>query len=192
MPLSRMAAAISTGKITPVSLLAHMTLTRAVSAVRLLVILLQVEAAVAVHGQFGHPVALLGQAGHQSLDRRVLDPGGDDVALVGIGGEGREDGGVVALGAAAGEDDLIRVGAEQGRHLLAGLWTLPAHLAAEGVHAGGVAVELGEIGQHGLHHLGGHPGGGVVVQIDRRSSTSSTSSSGRPAPAASSPHTPSG
>ena len=54
------------------------------------------------------------------------------------------------------------------------------HLAAEGVHAGGVAVVVGEIGQHGLEHLRGHLGGGVVVEVNdvRHHGTSSTTSSG--------------
>ncbi len=119
-----------------------------------LVVLKQVQAPLAVHRQFGDPVALLGQSRHQGVDGRVFHPGGDDVAFVGKGGQGRADGGVVAFGAATGEDDLVRGGAQQGRHLFPGLPYLPAHLAPEGVHAGGVAVEFVVVRQHGLQDFG--------------------------------------
>ena len=57
---------------------------------------------------------------------------------------------------------------------------LPAHLAPEGVHAGGVAVQVVKIRQHGLQDFRGHLGGGIVVQIDGGHwDTSSTSSSGQ-------------
>ena len=52
------------------------------------------------------------------------------------------------------------------RDLLAGLTDLLGDLAAERVHAGGVAVIFMEIGEHRLQHLGGHLGRGVVVQVD--------------------------
>ena len=56
--------------------------------------------------------------------------------------------GVVAFAAATGEDDLVRGGAQEGRHLLPGLPQPPAHLPSEGVHAGGIAVELVVVREH--------------------------------------------
>jgi hypothetical protein len=53
-----------------------------------------------------------------------------------------EERGVVALGAAAGEDDLCRMAAEELGECLAGLRA------------------------HGLHHLGQQRGGGIGVHID--------------------------
>ena len=43
---------------------------------------------------------------------------------------------------------------------------LHGHLAAEGVHAGGIAVVLPEVGEHGLHDFRRNPARGVVVEID--------------------------
>src|SRR5208337_2626202 len=117
--------------------------------------------------------------GHQGVDGRVLHPGGGDVALVGKSGQGRADGGVVALAAATGEDDLLRGGAQEGRHLLPGLPDPPAHLPSEGVHAGGIAVELVVVREHRFQDGRIHLGGGVVVQVnDSHGATSSTRSSG--------------
>ena len=96
----------------------------------------------------------------------MLHAGGDEVALFGLGLQGGPDGGVVAFGAAGREDDLVGMGAQQGGHAFAGFLHGAAHLAAEGMHAGRVAVQVREVGQHGLPDFGSHGGGGVVVEID--------------------------
>ena len=48
----------------------------------------------------------------------MLDPGGDEMALFGLGGQGTEDRRIVALGAAGREDELIRAAAR--------LWAMEA------------------------------------------------------------------
>ena len=64
-------------------------------------------------------------------------------------------------------DDLgVMLGAEQGLHALAGLLECHAHLVAVLMQGQQVAELLGEEWQHGLQHLGGDHGGGVVVRID--------------------------
>ena len=159
----------SLSKITPVSLLAIMIETTAVSSRSGVAQLVQVQMALAVDLQVGHLVAVaLLQVPAQAEHRRVFHRGGDQVLLVRIGAQGADDGQVVALGAAAGEDDLVgQLRRRAGRatcsracgHRVAG------H-GAEAVHAGGVAVVLGQQGQHRLDDLGGHRGGGVVVEVD--------------------------
>ena len=137
-----------------------------------------VEAPLAVDGDKGHPVPLFGEVLAQIDHGRVLDPGGDDVPLVRVGLNRRANGRAVAFGAAAGKNDFTGVGAQQIGNPLPGLLDLAAHLAAKGVHAGGVAVIVAEIGKHLFEHFGGHPGGGVVVDIDHAHDyTSSTISS---------------
>ena len=85
------------------------------------------------------PVALERLAGVE--DRLVLGGRGDDVvALLLVELDDALDREVVGLGRAAGEDDLLRLGADQARDLLArvvdGLLGLPAERV---VAAGGVA-----------------------------------------------------
>ena len=77
------------------------------------------------------------------------------------------DGMVVALGAAAGEDHLVGLAAEQRRHLGAGGLDGALGRRAVGMAAGWIAKVLVEIGRHRLGHLGGDGRGGVVVEIDR-------------------------
>ena len=98
--------------------------------------------------------------------RRMLHPCCDQVALFRLGLEGGPDGRIVALRAAGGENDFIRTGPQQGGDAFAGRVHGFAHLAAEAVHAGRVAVEFAQIGQHGREHFRGHGRGGVVVEID--------------------------
>src|SRR6266576_3856521 len=65
-----------------------------------------------------------------------------------------KDGGVVGFRATAGEDDLLRAGAHQGSDLLAGRLNRAAGTLAWRVDGGGVAKFAGEIGQHGVEHVG--------------------------------------
>ena len=96
----------------------------------------------------------------------MLDPGGDQVALARVGRRRAEDRQVVGLGAAGGEDDPGGGGVEQGGPLSAGLVDRGPRLFALVVGAGGIAVILAEEGQHRLPYLGGHRGGGIVVEVD--------------------------
>lgn len=127
----------------------------------------QVHAALVVHAQQGQFVAVLFQVLRQAEHGGVLYPCGDDVLLVGLGGQRGTDGGVVALGPARGEHDLLRRGPDEPGHLFARLAHGAAHLPAKGVHGRGVAVQFAEIGQHGRKHGRVHAGGGVVVEVDR-------------------------
>ena len=90
----------------------------------------------------------------------VFDGGGDDVvALLPVRVGHPLDREIVALRAAAGEDDLRRVGPEKCEAILfRASSTAERRLLAEGVEAGRIAVDLPEVGQHRLDH----PGPGVV------------------------------
>ena len=79
-----------------------------------------VNPARAVNGQVGHPRAQAFEKPARFDDRRMLDPGGDDViALVAKREEHALEGKVICLAAAARENDLVVVAAEQRRHLAA-------------------------------------------------------------------------
>ncbi len=87
----------------------------------------------------------------------VLDGGGDEVggfAVGGFGGEDAEEGEVVALGAAGGEDDLGVEAAEEAGDGGTGLLDGSAGLLAVLVDGAGVAVVLHPVGTHGLEYLG--------------------------------------
>ena len=127
----------------------------------------RVQAAAFVNLEVGDLVAVLfRQVLAETEDRRMLHVGGDDVAFFGLGVQGGADGRVVRLGPAGGENDFGRVAIEQSGHLFPGALEVHAHLPAEAVHGGGVAVELGEVGLDGLENGRVHLGGGVVVHVD--------------------------
>mmetsp|Transcript_40877 Transcript_40877/g.108166 ORF Transcript_40877/g.108166 Transcript_40877/m.108166 type:complete len:254 (-) Transcript_40877:75-836(-) len=81
---------------------------------------LEVDEAVCAHRQVGHVEALLLQPAARVEHALVLSDGRDDVVLLWMV-ELRHalDRHVVRLGGARGEDDLLRVGADERRHLLA-------------------------------------------------------------------------
>ena len=118
--------------------------------------------------QVGDGKALLLQSLAGVEHRVVLEGGGDDVGLaLFLHGVGRPfDGPVVAFGAAAGKVDLIRVRPQAGGNVGPGLVQGGLGLLPRGVQAGGVAVHLFVIGEHGLQDLCGHSGGGRVVRVD--------------------------
>ena len=72
---------------------------------------------------------------------------------------------VVALRAAAGEDDLLRLAAQEAGDLGARGLHVGGDGAAERVHAGGVAVALREEREHRLDDLRRAPGRRVVVEV---------------------------
>src|SRR5581483_202678 len=79
------------------------------------------------------------------------------------------EGEVVALGGAAGEDELAGAGPEELGDLAAGLLDRLRSALAEDVRsAGSIAVLLGEERQHRLEHARIDAGGRVVVQVDGR------------------------
>ncbi|GGY00391.1 hypothetical protein GCM10010358_62700 [Streptomyces minutiscleroticus] len=129
----------------------------------------RVDQPVTAHGQHRHPYSV--QAPQHAAGGEhggVLRGLGDHVRARAAGGEdGPAQREQVGLGAGAGEDDLVRTGPEQGGHLLAGRRERGARPVAVGVGAGGVAEELGEVGQHRPDDARVDRGGGVVVEVDR-------------------------
>ncbi len=103
----------------------------------------------------------------------MFDSGGDDV-LGGFAGahsqdwlcHNTKDGVVVGFGAAAGEDDLLGAGADQGSDLLTRCFHGGAGFLAWGVDGSGVGEFRGEIGQHGVEHFRLDGSGGVEVEVD--------------------------
>lgn len=95
----------------------------------------------------------------------VFDGGGDDMAGVAIG-DCSLDGEVDALGAAAGEDHLLRGGIDEGGNLGATFSQDGLDSPAWGVKAGGIGVFFGEIGKHGVPDERVNRGGGIMVQVD--------------------------
>ena len=81
----------------------------------------------------------------------VLDGGGDEVVA---GGEDSEEGEVVALGAAGGEDDLGRAAVEEAGDGLAGVVDRGSRVLGLLVDGTGVAVVLEIEGTHGLEDFG--------------------------------------
>ena len=126
---------------------------------------MQIEGAVGVHGQEGHFASLLLEELAMIDDGGMLDGGGEDVAPAGMGDQGAVQGGVVAFGAATGEDDFPGVGVEERGDFGAGLLDVLAGLAAEFVNAGRIALVFTQEREHGVHHFRRHAGGGVVVEI---------------------------
>ncbi len=98
-------------------------------------VFVQVKASLAVNTKAGHPVALALPHGHGLQDGRMLHAGGDNVALVLLGFQGRPDGAVVAFGAAGGEDDFAGLAVQHCSYLLACRLHVFGNLAAKGVHA---------------------------------------------------------
>ena len=129
--------------------------------------LVQVQHAVLVDPQPGNPIALLLQVLSEPQHRGMLHRRGDEVALFRRAFEDPANGGAVPLRAATGEQDLDFVaGAQKSGHLRPGVVEGPPHPASEAVDAGRVAVQLGEIGRHGLVGLRLDTRGCVVVEID--------------------------
>ena len=97
----------------------------------------------------------------------VLDGGGDEVG--GFGGSVREDaeeGEVVALGAAGGEDDLGVEAVEEAGDWVAGVLDGGAGVLALLVDGAGVAEVLHPEGTHGFEDFGEQRRGGVCVHVD--------------------------
>ena len=91
---------------------------------------------------------------------------GDDMTLFGLGLGGGEPCGVIGFRTAAGEDHFFGIGTDELGDLLTSGRDVTADLAAEGMHAGRVAVQRPESGHHGFNHFGSDGGRGVIVEID--------------------------
>ncbi len=77
-----------------------------------------------------------------------------------------ENGVVVRLCAAAGENDFLGAGADEGGNLLTGGLHGGAGALAGSVDGGSVGKFAGEIGKHGVEHSGLDGRGGVEIEID--------------------------
>src|SRR5258706_4317360 len=95
----------------------------------------------------------------------MLDGGGDDMTLSRLRNQGAVDRGVVALSAAAGEDDLSGVGMEESRELFPRLVDVRSDLFAKSIRAGRIAPILPQEREHGFQHLRGNLRSGVIVEI---------------------------
>ena len=122
-----------------------------------------INQAAAIHGDVGdfasHRFQMLAGVQH----RMMLD-GRTDYVVSGTGQA--RDGEVIALGAAAGEDDFRGPAPEQRRHRFACALDCRPRLLPVMVDGRRVAEVLREVRPHGLENLGQHWGGGVVVEID--------------------------
>ena len=126
--------------------------------------------AVLLHRQVGDAVAVLLEPLAGVEDRLVLGDARDDVvALLAVHLGDALDREVVRLGRAAGEDDLLRVRADQIGDLLARLLDRLFGFPAERmVAAGGVAEVLGEVRQHRLDDARIDRRRRVIVHVDRK------------------------
>ena len=146
---ARRPATAARSVIEPTSLLTAITLTTATSGPSASASASRSHAPGGVDRHDGAAVALddvqhgvvLGGRAHGAAARRRSTPG---------------DGGVVALGAAAGEHDLAGPAADDGGDAVAGLVDGPAGVAGEAVRAAGVGEPLGEERQHRLDRLRAH------------------------------------
>ena len=121
----------------------------------------------AVHRQFDLPATHILEAAARSQDGGVLHPGGDDPRLGPQHLRAPVDGHVVALGRAAGEDDLRWIRMDERRDLLPRPLDVLRHLPAERMHAGGIAVKFVKKRHHRIPDFRGNPRCRVVVKINR-------------------------
>ena len=102
----------------------------------------------------------------------MLDGSGDDViAALFQALAGRENCPVIRLRAAGGEKDAVRLSAETGSNLLAGVFQLALGGNAQLVNRGGVSPGVAQQARHCLHAGGIWFGGGGIVQIDHRNTS---------------------
>lgn len=125
----------------------------------------------------GEVDAALGQFFRSVEDGVVLDSGGDAVVAC---AKGAEEGEVIALGAAGGEDDFSCAAAEEGSEVLAGVVDSGAGVLAALVDRRRVAKGLEPEGTHGLHDLGEDGRGGVGVEVDARHAALIVGGRGKP------------
>ena len=100
-------------------------------------------------------------------DRVVFDGGGDEVFAFGAEeAGGAEDGEVIGLGAAAGEDDFTGFAGPEAGHAVAGVVEEFPGFASEMMDAGRVGPAPFESGEEGFADDAIEWGGGVVVAVD--------------------------
>ena len=137
--------------------------------------ILQPHHAVLMHVQQGDLIALFLQTLEGVQHRVMLKLGRDQVlfALARAQAGSGHNGLVVGLAAAGGEVDFPGAGgAQAGGHGGPGLRHGLGGLLGEGVEAGGVAVILGQVGQHGVQRGLADAGGSCVISIYKHGSIS--------------------
>ena len=121
-----------------------------------------------VHRQIGNFITPVFQVLAGVQDGVVFDAGGDEVIAGFVqGGSYPVQGRVVRLGAAAGEHHLAAATAQHFRHPLPGVVQGVLGLLPDGVDAGGIAVQLGEVGPHRVKDPRVHRRSAGVIQIDK-------------------------
>lgn len=129
-----------------------------------------VDQATALHWEVGHFEALVLKMPTAVEDTLVFCLAGNDVLL--LAGPAKEPGDtldahVVAFGGTAGEDDFLGVSANQISNVFPRLLNRLVCLPAVGMCPRvGVAIDVGEVGHHGIEHSGVDRGGGLHVQVD--------------------------
>ena len=125
------------------------------------------DIAVPVRGEIGDGIALLLKPAARLKHRAVLDGGGDDVPSdMAVLMRGKAERPVVALRAAGGEVQLVRLAAERGGdHRAVALQPL-FRGGAVGILRAGVAAALQQHVVHRVRHLARDGRGGGVVEID--------------------------
>ena len=159
---------------TPISLLASITRDEAGVVAEGVGDFLRIEpagarAAVLFDVEQRHFVAAAGEAGERIEHRFVFGGDADEVvAAAALALGDAADGEVVAFGGAAGEDDFLGVGADGGGDRFARAASTASRASSpNGVaDAAGVAVLLGEVGQHRLDDARVDARRGVVVHVD--------------------------
>lgn len=91
--------------------------------------------------------------------------GGNDMPFARLGQQGAMNGGVVALGAATGENNLLGIGVDERSQLCAGVIQMTLHLASELIRAGRVAPHFSQEREHGFDDFRRDACGRIVVEI---------------------------
>ena len=73
---------------------------------------------------------------------------------------------IAAFGSPRGENDLVRLGSQQGGEQIPGIVNRPAGTPAGAMDAGGVADKIPQPGKHGLSCRGAEGGGGIVIEVN--------------------------
>jgi hypothetical protein len=126
----------------------------------------EIDAAIALRLDAMDSVALPREQVTRLLGGGMFDGAGDDAAVA-IALHDAADRHVAGFGAAAGEDDLVRLRADQRRDMAARGVDGVFGAAAQRVTGRRVAERVAQERQHGVEHIRRDRRGGVVIEIDR-------------------------
>ena len=126
------------------------------------------DAAFTVHGQTGDGEAFVFfQIIEAMQNRMVLDGRGDEVFALGFEQTGdSENGQVIGLGAAAGEDDFAGLGTQKFSGAVPGIVEQGTGFAANVMDGRGIAPDFVQKRQHGRAYAWVERRGGVVIEIN--------------------------